>query len=356
MPLHFHPQNDSPGPFFFIGIFPFVSSSNSQSLRGPKDVTPFISAHDDGEQVVSPVQDERAYMKYDGKKVVTLGDSYSSGTGIHNKGSEYDEEGGGDVAGYKLTARSDDECWREKHTTPGPKYASYNGKTSIFLACKGAEVSHVINQINYLNSLYQTDAANKWAGSLILLTAGGNDIRTKRGEDWPDLLKRCILEVNPFKGCDDHDKNQVSESTWDSIESKLNSFYSKLAREASSATVRILGYPRLMQRDPGCSSVTGLGRDEADWVDDQVDVLNDRIQGAVNSVKTSYPNFDISYVSVINYITVGACGPKSTREVNDKVLDGLKTSDSSFHPTQLGYDAYYRALVDNIMGYDVKTN
>jgi len=47
-------------------------------------------------------------------KVVTLGDSYSSGTGIHRRGNQYDEEYGGYVAPWKLTVRSDNQCWREK--------------------------------------------------------------------------------------------------------------------------------------------------------------------------------------------------------------------------------------------------
>jgi len=281
-----------------------------------------------------------------GNKVVTLGDSYASGTGIHNKDSEYDEQYGGYASGLKLTLRGDNECWREKQSTPGPTYARGTGRASVFLACKGAEARHVENQMSYANLLYPSDAFNKWEGSVFVVVGGGNDIRTKRGEDWPELLERCILEVNIFKGCDESDKNQVSN--WAAIRSSATSLYTKLAVDAARATIRILGYPRVMQRDPNCGSVTGVGKGEADWMDRQVDTLNAQLEAAVNTVRSQHPGVDIRFQSVLGYLNIGACGPSSTRQVNDKVLDGLSTSDASFHPTQAGYTGYYRALIASL--------
>ena len=84
-------------------------------------------------------------------KVVTIGDSFSSGTGIHDEGHEYDEEyGGATLDGWKFTPNSNGECWREKHLTPGPMYANDNHMSSIFLACKGAEVPQIMNQLDFL--------------------------------------------------------------------------------------------------------------------------------------------------------------------------------------------------------------
>jgi len=279
-------------------------------------------------------------------KVVTLGDSYSSGTGIHRRGDQYDEEYGGYVAPWKLTLRSDNECWRETDDTPGPKYAASSGDMSIFLACKGAETEHVENQVHLMNSMYPVTALTDWDNSIILLTAGGNDIRTNDGKDWPDLLEHCIREGNIFKGCHDHNKNQIAN--WYQVESLSQQLYEELAETASKAKVRIMGYPRVMQRKPGCMSVTGVSRSEADWMDDQVDTLNSRLQTAVNNVKNANPNFDIKFVSMDSYITKGACFPVF-REVNSIVLGVTpSTSDSSFHPTQKGYDKYFQAFTDNI--------
>lgn len=281
-----------------------------------------------------------------GGKVVTLGDSYMSGTGIHNKDSEYDEQYGGYASGLKLTVRGDNECWRELHSTPGPRYAAQTGQESVFLACKGAEAAHVKNQLTHANGLYGREAFNKWDGSVFVVDGAGNDIRTKRGEDWPELLERCILEVNLFKGCNDHDENQVNN--WATVKARAKSLYSKLAVDAARARIRIMGYPRVMQRNPNCNSVTGVGKDEADWMDDMVDILNAQLSSAVNEVRAQNPGVDIRYVSVLSSINKGACASKSERQVNDRVLDGISTSDASFHPTQAGYDGYLTALTGSL--------
>mmetsp|Transcript_13935 Transcript_13935/g.21508 ORF Transcript_13935/g.21508 Transcript_13935/m.21508 type:complete len:344 (-) Transcript_13935:199-1230(-) len=286
--------------------------------------------------------------------VITLGDSYSSGTGIHRDGDDYNEEFGGiatyNGVTYKMTVRSDQECWRETDTTPGPIYASANNMDSIFLACKGAEIDHVENQFNYLNERYSALTSSNFQDSIILLTAGGNDIRTSDGKDWPELLEHCILETNFFKGCDDMSKNQISN--WNTIRSNLKVMYNDICDRASNAKIRVLGYPKVMQRDPGCSSVTGVGRDEADWMDDQVITLNNVIVGAISDASNCNSGVDIEYVEVYDYLNVGACGDgASNRHVHDKRLSNhfpWGTSDSSFHPSQLGYDEYYAALCDSL--------
>ena len=309
-----------------------------------------------------------AYYEY----VVTLGDSYASGCGIHNRGDEYDEEHGGtnyyNDASYFLTSRSDNECWREKDLTPGARYAAANTGTfrggSLMYACKGAEVSHVENQLRLLNDHYTMEAAVQWEGSVFVVTAGGNDIRTGRGEDWPDLLERCILYQS---SCEKKSDNQVSN--WSTIQSRLNNLVLEVSvRAAKASAIRIMGYPEMMQPKTSgwirCPDVTGIDRDEANWIDDQVDVLNSKLISAINYAKANFsasfqatfpgqtvPSVpDIQYVSVYNYLTIGACtGTPSTRHVNDKVLvDVVKTSDASFHPSLVGYDKMYDALDDSL--------
>jgi len=286
-------------------------------------------------------------------KVITLGDSYSSGTGIHRDGNEYDVEYGGDPVlngvTYDFTARSDQECWMEQDTTPGPKYASLMGQQSVFYGCKGALISHLNSQLDYLLAALPLDHQHNFQGSTILLTAGGNDIVTNDGMSWPDLLIECITETH-WGGCDDRNGNQVAN--FPTIQSSLTSLYNRLAIEASGAKIRILGYPKMMQRDPGCGSVTGVSRDEADWIDDQCVLLNNRLSAAVNAAKANHPSVDIEFVSVYNYLTVGACGNgPSNRHVHDKRLHSywpFGSSDSSFHPSQKGYDKYYDALLNSL--------
>lgn len=297
--------------------------------------------------------DERA-------KVVTLGDSYSSGTGIWREDTSYDEQFGGYEHWYLyLTARSDRECWREWHDTPGPRYAAAVNARSVFLACKGAEIGNVSQQVTVMQGQWPSDAAAGWAGAKILLTAGGNDLRTRRGQTWPELLERCVLEVNPFGGCHSNSKNRIAN--FGAVESNLGALYRRLAEVAPGATIRVLGYPHIMRPKPSglsqCPHVTGVTGNEARWIDQQVDELNVRIMRAVTATKALHPNVDIEYVEVRPLMTVGAChGQLPGAHINDRVTawsaDGgifaLFTSDASFHPTRLGYDVYHDAFVASL--------
>merc|ERR1719189_1486287 len=178
-----------------------------------------------------------------------------------------------------------------------------------------------------------------------MLTAGGNDIRTGRGT-WTDVIVNCYL---PLGDCDDNSENQVTN--WAQMRSGFVELYTKLAVEASGAKIRVMGYPRLMQRKGGsCWILPTLVKSELDWIDDMCDELNANIVAAMNTVKANYPQVDIQYVSVVNYITNGACESASDREVNDEVIEGTigGLSDSSFHPTQKGYTKYYYALADSL--------
>jgi len=284
-------------------------------------------------------------------KVITFGDSYSSGTGIHRDGDEYDVEDGGSPTlngvTYHFTANDNNECWQELHTTPGPRYAAFVNQESVFLGCKGAQMAELNDQLDYLLAKYPLDRANSFQGSTILLTAGGNDLRTQDGQTWPELLEHCILWS---LWCHSNNDNQIAN--FPQIKSSASAFYSQLVEKASGATIRVLGYPRMMQRDPGCGSVTGISRSEADWVDDQCDELNDMLNQAVNTVKGQNPSVDIEFVDVTSYLTVGACGNgPSNRHVHDKILHSnllFGTSDSSFHPSQKGYDEYYAAFLASL--------
>jgi len=278
-------------------------------------------------------------------KVVTVGDSFSSGTGIYDEGHEYDEQYGGYIAPWEFTPNSDRACWREKDLTPGPMYASANNMQSIFLACKGAEAPQIMNQLDYLKSAYPTEASQKWSGSVFVLTAGGNDIRSERGT-WADVLINCHW---PLGDCDDNSENQVNN--WGTIRSRLVSLYSKLAVEASGAKIRVLGYPRLMQRKGGsCWILPTLIKSELDWIDANCDELNAVMAAAMSDVKSSYPQVDMQYVNVTNYLTMGACEEADQRDVNDEVFEGVSASisDASFHPTQKGYLRYFAALNDSV--------
>ena len=287
-------------------------------------------------------------------RVVTLGDSYSSGQGIHADASDYDDHGPPTHSFDPATRLGGSTCHREDDTTPGPRLARQFGAESVFVACAGARIGHIDNQI---------DAAGipaGGAGTLVAITIGGNDLRTVGGDDWPDVLIDCIFSSR----CDRDGDNRLANLG--DLRSDLLALYTSIGSDYPDATVRVLGYPRLTQRERwGCPGVIGVGRQEADWIDDQADQLNDTIESAVVSAARS-TGADIAFVDVADeFDNHGSCRFwQRDRYVNDRVtgetysrqLDPygnvvdrytdtwLTVSGASFHPSGKGYDAYYRAL------------
>ena len=290
-------------------------------------------------------------------RVVTLGDSYGSGTGIHADASDYDDQGPARQSFNRSERLGHSACLRELDETPGARLADELGVDSVFIACAGAVIAEIPNQVE------AADIPGDGRGTLVNVIIGGNDLRTVRGKNWPDVLVRCITSSH----CHQSDDNQISNL--DSIHSDLLEVYTALGEKYPEVAVRVLGYPRLMQSDRWCEGVTGVSRAEADWIDDQADRLNARIGSAVVMARVR-TGADIRFVSVTDeFDNHGACRFwQRDRYVNDLVIgetlkrsmtaggevhnhwnDGLtNVSSSSFHPSKKGYDAYFSALTASL--------
>jgi lysophospholipase L1-like esterase len=286
-------------------------------------------------------------------RVVTLGDSYSSGTGIHRNASDYDDHGPAMQTFAGSTRIGNSDCSRELDETPGPRLAAELGAASVFVACAGATIADIVNQVDTAR------IPGDGGGTLVTMTIGGNDLRTVRGENWPDTLVRCITSV----GCDASSKNQIANLAQMRVD--LTEVYTMIGERFPRIALRVLGYPRLMQSDRWCEGVTGFGRGEANWVDRQVDRLNEVIAASVRSAALR-TRADLVFVSVVEqFDNHGACRFwQRDRYVNDAVFgetlkrsmaadgtvddhwDGgpLTISGASFHPSSKGYDAYFAAL------------
>lgn len=290
-------------------------------------------------------------------RVVTLGDSYSSGSGIHRNASSYDDHGPAAHSFDPATRLGSSACQRELDETPGPRLAEQIGAQSVFVACAGAVVGEIPAQVR------AADIDRNGAGTVVTITIGGNDVRTGRGENWPDALVRCIISPRCHRSSDNRLANL------DDVRESLVEQYTAIGEQYPDITVRVLGYPRLMQGNGRCDGVTGISGHEADWIDEQVDALNHEIDAAATraGVRTGA---DIRFVPVVDeFDNHGACRFwQRDRYVNDVVFgdsfrrsqlaDGtvrehwndnpINFSTASFHPSSKGYDAYFAVLSDSV--------
>jgi len=268
-----------------------------------------------------------------GGKVVTLGDSYSSGCGIFASESD-----------YPGTPAS---CLKDADRIAGGQYAAATGMESVNFACAGDLIDSgsasdgpqgIVNQFDQLQAAYPEDAAAGWEGSVITFTIGGNDVRTVDGDGWAGVLGGCILCF----GCSCHTEAGNQPNNLDEIQAKATQFYTTLAQNASKARIRVMGYPKLLQAEGSSCSVAFLNVAASRWMDEQVELANDRLRQGVADVKALYPSVDMEFVSMTGVITRGACA-RSGKEIGGFSLFG-GLGPQTFHPLQAGYDKYGEAL------------
>ena len=259
--------------------------------------------------------------------VVQLGDSYSAGYGVLS--SRQAATGAPCLTpGFFDTA-----------AVPGGRLSAQLGVPLDFHACGGAEIADVVEQYRDAQPAIPGDGT----GTVVTFTAGGNDVRTERGDMWTELLTRCILWDT---SCERRSLNRIANL--DDVAAQIRALTDEIATTTPRARVRVLGYPELMQRSPWCFGVTGIDRNEADYLDGLARDLNDALEAAVSDVALER-GADIAFVNVeAAFDDHGACQTERSGErfVNDTEFLpwSLTVAANSFHPTARGYDAYFDAL------------
>lgn len=308
-------------------------------------------------------------------QVVTLGDSYSAGTGTRNKQWEYDQEA---VVTYVQTLYSripvvGSPCWRKSDENTGALLARRfaggiaNQKN---LACAGAEKPQLDAQIASLNY------PNGGAGVLVNLTAFGNDVRTTGGLGWPAVVTFCGIAGNA--PCNDPAKYGVTEAEAARIASLAADSYQKLLDKMPNATIRVLSYPHLFepaqesnsgayscpQGTKGFNTLsTGLdfSGDEGRFIDQLEDQFNGLLRRVVGGF--SARNSNIQFVDVQSYYgDKGACKLVTGQPINQvNVTDfnpvfsaiGLEPKPtaevSSLHPNTTGYQLNFAAVEESLI-------
>jgi lysophospholipase L1-like esterase len=231
---------------------------------------------------------------------VALGDSYSSGTGTRS---------------YTLNSA----CQRGVYAYPY-LVAQQRANTSLnFVACSGAKTGDVLaNQVAAVTS----------ATNIVTITIGGNDagfssVITKCAQPWP---------VN----CDADITNAQSYINT-TLPGKLNQVYSAIDSRAPSATVVVLGYPRLFM-GIDCNGLTFFSSSELTRLNQTADILRN-----VTSARAAAYGFTFKD-AIPSFTGHAVCS-------STEWLNGLSNPvGDSYHPNRTGHSSGYVPLVRSVIG------
>jgi|GEM_PF-1974374 len=274
-------------------------------------------------------------------RVVAFGDSFGAGTGFHAANRNY----------------TDRDCLRTDDSHAG-QIADHLDADLQNLACFGAVTRSVPAQ------MANAEIPGTGEGTLITLSIGGNDVRAgtlvgplgalagPRDFDlvtaplnWGEVVGLCLVVIS----CEEVRAFQPTNLALVGI--RAQRVYENLLRQFPDATIKVMSYPELFQRSPRCHGVLGVGRDEADWLDENARLLNAELQDAVQGARARFGG-DIELVSVAReFDDRGACRMSWNRYIHDATPLAFNTTigiNKAFHPNKKGYDAFYRALRDSL--------
>ena len=229
---------------------------------------------------------------------VALGDSFSSGVG---------------TGSYTLSA----SCRRGVYAYPW-LVAQQRPNTSLtFVACSGATTNDLMaSQIQSVTA--DTD--------IVTVTIGGNDI------GFANLILQCTL-AECSAALDNTRSTLVSV-----LSPRLDTVYAGIESRSPSASVVVLGYPRLFS-SVGCFGTFGISSTERTKANQLADALDQLIGARAAS-------FGFTYKSAIAPFTGHAVCSRGAW-LNGLDLTGLS---ESYHPNRKGQRAGYAKLVRAVVG------
>lgn len=230
---------------------------------------------------------------------VALGDSYSSGTGTR----QYTDAG----------------CQRSVYAYPSLIDAQRPNTDLVFAACSGATTSSVVSgQVGSLTS--GTD--------VVTISVGGNDA------GFSSVITQCAL---PWPWSCTTDLNNAQAFIRNTLPGRLDAVYAEIARRSPSATVVVVGYPRLFM-GVDCNGGTFFSGDELTRMNQTADLLRD-----VTSARATAAGFHFA----------DAIGPFTGHAVcsTSEWVNGLSNPvGESYHPNRTGHSSGYAPMVRAIIG------
>ncbi|WP_394836575.1 SGNH/GDSL hydrolase family protein [Pendulispora rubella] len=218
---------------------------------------------------------------------VALGDSYASGLGTR----EY----------------TDDGCKRSNHAY-GPQLASAKGLNLTFVACSGARIPDVRNQLGSLNS----------NTGLVTVSVGGNDA------GFADVITKC---AGPWPTNCNGDIDKANNFIKNTLPGQLDGLYNDIRAKAPNAVVIVVGYPRIFNGET-CNALARISADEQSRLNATADLLATTIKGRASAHSFKF---------------VDARTPFNGHAVCDDTewINGLSNPISeSYHPNRAGHDTF----------------
>ncbi|WP_211228715.1 SGNH/GDSL hydrolase family protein [Glycomyces tenuis] len=229
-------------------------------------------------------------------KYVALGDSYASGVGA------------GDYLG-------DDDCYRSANAYP--RQAAYElGEKLWFEACSGATVEDVVaNQLGHLN--YTTEH--------VTIGVGGNDA------GFSTVLGACAgTDTALCLGAVDNARTVIT----DVLPQRLDDLYTQVRDKADTATIVVVGNPRLFSGTT-CADSLAITPEEQAALNDTADLLAETTAAVAADHGFGFADPRAAFDGH------GVCSA-------DPWILGYVGTLESFHPNAAGQDGYTDVVLPHL--------
>ena len=235
-----------------------------------------------------------------GQRYVALGDSYSSGVGTRTY--------------------FDSNCKKSNYAYPAIIDVERPNTDLVFAACSGAKTGDVLaNQVSSLTS----------GTTIVTITIGGNDA------GFSDVITECAFPswASDCNGAIDAAQNYINNT----LPGRLNLVYNQIRSRSPSATVVVLGYPRLFM-GVDCNGGTWFSSSEMTRLNQTADLLRDVTRGRAQAYGFTFKD------AIPPFVGHAVCS--STEWIN-----GLSNPVSeSYHPNRDGQRLGYTPLVRAVIG------
>ena len=303
--------------------------------------------------------------------VVAMGDSYASGEGASAPGGTdfFPETDHYDKLNDKLI----DKChrsrlaWSRQAILPGSSKSIGDLADNLdpqmdyhFVACSGARHYDILKHDQMREGAQIDTGYLDNNTTLVTLSVGGNDAR------FTDVFMQCVLKAGldlcqdtSIDNKDPDDGHTLPGSTgplkdwaprWlhDQIRPRIAKTLNAIHSKAPNAKIVLMGYPRLLSAGGQC--IPGIGTEEAPWLNQVADTLDEEMNGAVSDANQSGAN--AVFADPRNeFDGKTVCG--DPEDVNGLVKTGLSKADNfgltevgmaTFHPKIAGARLYTNVL------------